>query len=130
MPVNKHQLRPSPFSIILYKNVYMYYIAELYVLLNKIFTSYLLTQFFYTVESMINVYRVTIYLVAYPSCIRALVNIEKYIKYFFNLYNMINMIPIFKMLAIYYAKNIHSLTRSGTEVHVFSPAILTFKLAK
>ena len=39
MPVNKHQLRASPFRIILYKNVYTYYVY----LLNKIFT-YLLTH--------------------------------------------------------------------------------------
>ena len=31
MPVNKHQLQASPFSIILYTNVYTYYVAELYV---------------------------------------------------------------------------------------------------
>ena len=45
MPVNKHQLRASPFNIILYTNVYMYYVVELYVdlyLLKKICT-YLLT---------------------------------------------------------------------------------------
>ena len=34
---------------------------------------------------------------------------------------MINMIPIFRMLAINYAKTIHSLTQSGTEVHVYPP---------
>ena len=34
------------------------------------------------------------------------------------------------LLAINYAKNIHSLTRLVTEVHVFFPAILTCKLAK
>ena len=40
------------------------------------------------------------------------------------------LLLLFKILAINHLKNIHSLTRWGTEIHVWFPSILTCKFAK